>query len=281
MGTKALRSLFRVCIGAVVAYALVVTAVYAVQREIVFPRRFVNPAPFLALVGDQFERLTLETSDGEFLKAYWKPPVGDAPVIVSFHGNGSVPERLAMRFGRGVWADAGFGVLTFAYRGYPGSTGFPTEMGLIEDGETAIRFVQSHAPANPVVIHGYSLGTGVAVAVSERHKSLGLFLEAPFSSLPDVVSVNLPFLPNFLMQDTFASQRRIVASQATTIVISHGEQDRIVPAMLGRRLHASAPHGRFIAIMEADHMSLLGLRDAEILEMLSNGYPIEDEMIEV
>lgn len=264
---------------AILAYLLVVGAVYSIQRELIFPRRFIDAVPFQHLVGPQFERVALTTRDGETLKAYWKPPVGEAPVIVAFHGNGSLPEPMAARFGRAPWADAGFGVLAFAYRGYPGSTGRPSERGLIEDGETALLFAQQRAPGSPIVLHGYSLGTGVAVAISERHESLGLVLEAPFSSLPDVVRMTMPLLPGFLMHDQFVSHQRIAGSQAQVIIVIHGDQDRIVPVGLGRRLFASAPHGEFLAVMGADHMSLLGQRDLDIIQLLSHGYPIDMEDI--
>ena len=255
---------------AIGGYAVFVGGVYAVQREIVFPRHFLNAVPFLSMVGGEFEHITLETADGERLKAYWKPPVGLAPVVVSFHGNGSLPEPLAVRFGGAPWSDAGYGVLAFAYRGYPGSTGTPTEGGLLLDGEAALDFVAERAPLNPIVLHGHSLGTGVAVAMSERHPSLALVLEAPFSSLPDVVAATMPYLPGFLMQDRFPSIERITHSQAQTIIVTHGLRDRIVPFSLGQRLFESAPHGTFLAVNEADHLTIRGIRDGEILDLLRN-----------
>lgn len=253
---------------AVGGYAVFIGGVYAVQREIVFPRHFLNAAPFLSMVGGDFEHITLETADGEQLKAYWKPPVGLAPVVVTFHGNGSLPEPLAVRFGSAPWSDAGYGVLSFAYRGYPGSTGTPTEAGLLLDGEAALAFVAERAPLNPIVLHGHSLGTGVAVAMSARHPSLALVLEAPFSSLPDVVAATMPYLPGFLMQDRFPSVQRITESQAQTIIVTHGVRDRIVPFSLGQRLFDSAPRGTFLAVNEADHLTIRGIRDGEILDLL-------------
>lgn len=256
-------------------YGLVIAFAYAFQREMVFPRRFVNAVPFQAMVGPDFERIVLETSDGERLKGYFKPPLADSPVIVAFHGNGSVPEPMAVRFGNPPWADAGFGVLTFAYRGYPGSTGQPSEEGLLLDAEAAIAFARQRAPASRLVLMGHSLGTGVAVAMSERHPSLSLVLEAPFSSLPDVVAATMPFLPGQLLHDTFLSSRRIATTQAGTLIIVHGERDTVIPAFLGRRLFAAAPHGVFMSVEDADHLNLRGVRDREILDIVLNGYPPE------
>ncbi len=274
--TAAFRLFGGLAIGAIVIYGLVVGFAYTFQREMVFPRRFVNAVPFQAMVGPEFDRVVLDTKDGEKLKAYFKPPTGTAPVIVAFHGNGSLPEPMAFRFGRSPWADQGFGVMAFAYRGYPGSTGTPSESGLLEDAEAAIAYVQAHAPESQMIFMGHSLGTGVAVAMSERYPSMGLVLEAPFSSLPDVVAATLPFLPGQLMLDTFASSRRIANTKADALVIVHGEKDTVVPAFLGRRLYAAAPHGVFMSVEDADHLSLRGMRDAEILDIILNGYPTPD-----
>ncbi len=273
MTQTALRLIGGLALVSLLLYGLLVAVAYTFQREMVFPRRFVNAAPFQAMVGPQFQRIALTTIDGERLKAYYKPPQVGRPVVVSFHGNGSVPEPLAVRFGSAPWADAGFGVMTFAYRGYPGSTGTPSEEGLLLDAEAAIEYVRAQAPDSKLILHGHSLGTGVAVAMSERYPSLGLVLEAPFSSLPDVVAATMPFLPGQLMHDTFLSQRRIASAQADRIVIVHGERDTVVPAFLGRRLYSAAPHGIFMSVEEADHLSLRGMRDSEILDIVINGYP--------
>ena len=275
MNQTTLRLVGGLVLASLILYLLVVAVAYTFQREMVFPRRFVNALPFAAMVGPDFERVTLETADGERLKAYFKPPLEGAPMIVAFHGNGSVPEPQAVRFGSAPWAGAGFGVLSFAYRGYPGSTGTPSEEGLLLDAEAAIDYARTHAPGSRLVFIGHSLGTGVAVAMSERYPSQALVLEAPFSSLPDVVAATMPFLPGQLVHDTFFSSRRIAGSQADTIVIIHGERDTVVPAFLGRRLFALAPHGGFMSVENADHLNLRGMRDAEILDLVINGYPPE------
>ncbi|GGA34735.1 alpha/beta hydrolase [Pelagibacterium lentulum] len=271
----AVKILPRIVLGLALMYGMVIAGAYVIQNELVFPRRFVNAAPFMNMLGPDFERFTLVTADGEELKAYWKPPHEGRPVVVAFHGNGSVPEPMAARFGRAPWANEGYGVLAFAYRGYPGSTGTPSETGLILDGDAAIAKARKLAPESPLILHGHSLGTGVAVAMSERHASRGLILEAPFSSLPDVVSSTMPFLPGFLLQNTFFSVSRIGSSQAEIIAIVHGERDRVVPPQLGRLLYAAAPHGLFLAIADADHLSLRGMRDLELIELLEQGYPQE------
>jgi len=67
--------------------------------------------------------------------AWHLPPRGDKPVILYFHGNGGSLRGRADRF-RALTAD-GTGLVALSYRGYGGSSGGPTEAGLINDAVAA------------------------------------------------------------------------------------------------------------------------------------------------
>ncbi|KMO25412.1 alpha/beta hydrolase, partial [Methylobacterium variabile] len=165
-------------------------------------------------------------------------------------------------FSSGIWRDAGWGSLAIAYGGYPGSTGSPSEAGLIEDGMAAYRFVSHRAPGAPILLHGHSMGAAVAVAVAARAPHLGLYLEAPFVSLARLVGEHFPLLPGLLLRDTWRSDRRI-GDAAGRILIVHGTDDPVIPVAHGRDLAAMAgPRAQFVAV-PGDHVSLLGQRDAE------------------
>jgi len=83
------------------------------------------------------EELRLTTADGETLVAWHFPAKDGRPLILYFHGNaGALVDRVP-RFR--MFTASGNGVLAVSYRGYGGSTGSPTESGLMQDGETAYR----------------------------------------------------------------------------------------------------------------------------------------------
>jgi dipeptidyl aminopeptidase/acylaminoacyl peptidase len=86
----------------------------------------------------QFEEVTFTSSDGERLLAWYTAPRGDKPLILYFQGNGGGLDLRARRFGR--LAAAGFGILALNYRGYGGSSGTPSEEGLIRDADAAYAF---------------------------------------------------------------------------------------------------------------------------------------------
>ena len=163
-------------------------------------------------------------------------------------------------------------MLAIAYRGYPGSTGSPSEGGLIADGEAAVAFVRSRAPGAELLFHGHSLGSGVAVAMAARHASKGLFLDAPYSSVLAVARYRAPFLPTSLLRDTFRSDLRIPAVAARTVVV-HGRTDPVIPDRFGRELAAAARPGNteFISV-PGDHFSILGEVD-DVQEPLFRNAP--------
>ncbi|MEH3146087.1 MAG: alpha/beta hydrolase [Methylobacterium frigidaeris] len=269
------RVLRRLALGALLAvlllYGTVAAVLWFVQRDLIYPgaRGLVKDARDRPA---QVTEIAVGTPDGETLRALWRPPSPGCGVVVSFHGNASLPERPARRFVRDPWRSHGWGLMAVAYRGYPGSTGRPGEAGLIADGLAAVAEVERRAPGAPVLLHGHSLGTAVAVAVAAERPHLGLYLEAPFSSMSAMARLRFPAIPTFLLRDPWPSDRRI-AGVAGPILIVHGDADPVVPFASGRALAQAAPSGtRFVAV-RGDHVSLLGQEDGVAEPLFRAGMP--------
>ncbi len=258
-----MRILLLVLAGVVLVYLAALVALAVFQRRLIYPGAAWAGEP----ARDRFappgtEAITLTTADGERLFALWRPPRPGCGVVVSFHGNGSRPEPHAARFVADPWRRAGWGVLAPAYRGYPGSTGSPSEAGLIRDGMAAVAATMARAPGAPILLHGHSLGAAVAVAMAGRESSIGLYLEAPFDSLTHAVRLHVPLAPPWLLRDTFRSDLRI-RSGTEPVLIVQGTDDPVVPAKLARALAAAAgPRARF-ELVPGDHVSIVGIRDRE------------------
>jgi hypothetical protein len=113
-------------------YAVALAALYVGQRKLLYFPNAVEVAP--ASVGlPNAERRHLTTGDGETLLAWYIAPAAGKPLILYFHGNGGGLDLRAERFN--AVAAAGHGLLAVEYRGYAGSTGAPSEVGLLADGE--------------------------------------------------------------------------------------------------------------------------------------------------
>jgi fermentation-respiration switch protein FrsA (DUF1100 family) len=239
---------------AVLGYGGIVALAYVAQRALMyFPEKVRTPPAAAGLA--EAQEVVLEASDGEKLIAWHVPPRGQKPVVLYFHGNGGAVAWRASRF-RALIAD-GTGLLALSYRGYGGSSGSPTEAGLILDGEAAYGFAAARYPATRLALWGESLGSGVAVALAAAHPVGAMILESPFTSAADVGARHYPFLPvRLLMKDSFHSDRRIANVHAPTLVL-HGERDNVVPIALGERLFALIPGPKkFVRLPAGGHNDL-------------------------
>lgn len=259
--------LLSLLLGALGLYAVAIGLLAVFQRHLIYPGAFshrrmeaVRPAP----AGT--DTIPLTTPDGERLLAFWRPPAPGCGVVLTFHGNASIPEAEGARFAADPWAAAGWGVLAVAYRGYPGSTGSPSEEGLIRDGLAAHAAIAERAPGAPILLHGHSLGAAVAIAVAAERPHLGLYLEAPFDSLHHLVGLHYPFVPRLFLWDTYRSDRRIGRSTGPILVV-HGTDDPVIPVDLARALAARAGARARLEVIPGDHVSILGVRDAEAVEL--------------
>jgi fermentation-respiration switch protein FrsA (DUF1100 family) len=219
-----------------VGYGAIATLAYFAQRSLMyFPER-TRTAPAAAGF-PQAEEVELTTSDGERVIAWHVPPRSDKPVVLYFHGNGGALNLRADRFRKIV--ARGVGLVALSYRGYGGSSGTPTEQGLIEDARATYAFAAERYPGR-IAVWGESLGSGVAVALAESHKVSRLILESPFTSAADVGAQVYWFLPvQLLMKDAFRSDQRI-GKVTVPLLVVHGTTDPVVPFGLGQKLFALA-----------------------------------------
>ena len=174
----------------------------------------------------------VDTADGERVLLWHVPPSGDKPVILYFHGNGGALRHRVDRF-RALTAD-GTGLVALSYRGYSGSTGRPTEAGLLEDAAAAYAFAAARYPPERIALWGELLGSGVAVALAAEKPVGRVVLEAGFSSAADVGAGVYWYVPvRLLMKDQFRSDLRIGKVTAPVLML-HGDRDNIIPIALGR-----------------------------------------------
>ena len=236
---------------ALAGYAALVALLYLTQRSLLYFPDKTRTRPADAGL-PQAEEVLLQSADGEQLIAWHVPPRDGKPVIVYFQGNGGGLNLRAQRFGR-LTSD-GTGLLALSYRGYGGSSGSPTEAGLIRDAEAAHDFAAARYGQERIVLWGESLGTGVAVALASEKPVARVILESPYTSIAAVAASIYWFVPvRWLMKDAFRSDERIAKVTAPVLVV-HGMRDTIIPIGFGERLYEMirAPK-RFIRLPNAGH----------------------------
>ena len=221
-----------------IAYVGGLALLYFAQRSILFPIPETLRTSPTAAGFPQAEEHLLPTVDGEQIVAWHVPPRDGKPVVIFFHGNGDILAWRAPWFG--ALTSDGTGLIAVSFRGYAGSSGSPTESGLINDAEAAYAFaVQRYAP-DRIAVWGYSLGSGPAVALAARHRIGRLILEAPYTSIADVAAAAFPFAPvRWFVRDQFHVDEWI-AKVTSPVLIMHGERDGTIPIRFGERLYELA-----------------------------------------
>jgi uncharacterized protein len=158
-----------------------------------------------------------------------RPPGQPAPLLIYFGGNAEEILYLtedANRYGR-------FALLLVPYRGYSGNAGTPGEKALVAD---AVR-IYDHAVStlkdvrtDHIVVHGRSLGSGVAVALAAQRPVRALVLTTPFDSLAATAAFHYPYLPvRGLVRHRFDSLAAASAIKTPALFLV-ADRDNIVPA---------------------------------------------------
>ena len=238
-----------------VVYLGGVAVLYFKQREMLFPIPPVGRTAPAAAGFPQAEEHVLATADGEKVIIWHVPASEGHSVILFFPGNGDFLAGRVSRF-KAITSD-GTGLVALSYRGYAGSSGSPSEAGLSRDAEAAYAFTSARYDASRIVVWGFSLGTGVAVALASQHAIGRLILEAPYTSTVDVAASLLRIVPvSLLMRDQFYSDRRIAFVNVPLLII-HGDADRAIPIAFGERLFALAHEPKqFVRLPGGSHDNL-------------------------
>jgi uncharacterized protein len=238
-----------------VGYVGGLAAVFLLQRAILFPIPSSERIAPAAAGFPDVEEHVLTTADGEKIIVWHMPAKPGRPVILYFHGNGDYLAGFFARF-RDFIAD-GIGIVAPAYRGYSGSTGKPSEQGILQDAEAALAFTAARYQADRIVVWGFSLGSGAAVALAAEHPVSKLILESPYSSIADVAASAFPIFPvRLLMRDPFRSDQRIARVKAPLLVM-HGARDATIPMVFGERLFALAAEPKqFVRFPDGGHNDL-------------------------
>src|SRR6202161_1546989 len=238
-----------------VAYACGLAVLFFAQRSFLFPVPTVTRTSPQQAAFAEAEEHVLATADGEKVIVWHVPAKPGRPVILYFHGNGDFLAGFFGRF-RDLIVD-GTGVVVLSYRGYAGSSGPATERGLLLDADAAYASTTARYGADKIVVWGFSLGTGVAVALAAEQRIGKLILEAPYTSTADVAASTFWFMPvRLLMRDQLRSDRRI-ARVKVPLLIMQGPNDPVIPIVLGERLFALANEPKqFVRFRGGGHENL-------------------------
>ncbi len=241
---SAAKLLLIVSLIAALAYVSLVGLMYLSQRALLYPGASATPAPEHANWG---ENVAIKTPDGETLHGLYGQGEPSKPAVLFFLGNadrvsnyGFLAQALAAR---------GIGLLAISYRGYPGSTGSPSEHGLLTDGIAAFDWLSVRSESEIVVL-GQSLGSGVAVSTAGHRPAVAVILVSAYLSVLSLAQTHYPFVPvALLIKDPYRSDLKIAKVRQPKLFI-HGRLDDIIPLSSGEALYRTAPEPKQILIYD-------------------------------
>ncbi len=207
---------------------------YVAQRKLLYLPSGGEVTP--ASVGlTDLEALRLTAPDGASNVMWAGAAKPSQPTILYFHGNGGGLQNRHRHF-RMLRAE-GWGLFAMSYRGYSGSTGYPTEVNNVADAIRAYDVLRARGvAATEIVLYGESLGSGIAVQVAAARPVAAVVLESPYSSVADVAAARYWFLPvRWGIEDPYNSVEYVARVKAPILILA-GATDTIVPAKFSRRL---------------------------------------------
>lgn len=224
--------------GLAVAYGVLVVGVYFYQENLLFfpdSRDFLD-APELAARG--FAAKSVSSPAGEL--RYYERAVDQAQgTLMAFHGNAG---RAADRdYLLEPFFDLPLNLVLAEYPGYAGSAEQPQQLSLVTNAVALFDHFKSQND-HPITLLGESIGTGVATGVASQRASAGLILISPYPSIRRVAQFHYPYLPvSWLIRNPFPSDEWVTTLKDLPILGFHGEQDEVIPFVLGQELWRKIP----------------------------------------
>lgn len=245
---RLIRSLVLVPIGVMVG--LLIVAVFFADRAIFRPPK--------SSYKETEDVIKLGTRAGERISAKYYDKEGARYTVIFSHGNAEdigMIEPMAWRL-----RDLGLNVLTYDYQGYGTSYGAPSEDKAYEAIDAAYDYLltEKHVEPGRIILHGRSLGGGVAVDVASRKPVAGLILESTFTTAFRVITRYqiLPF-------DKFENIKKI-ANVRCPVLIIHGTDDWTIPAYHGQRLFEAAGEPKELLWVEGAGHNNVVYRDEKL-----------------
>jgi fermentation-respiration switch protein FrsA (DUF1100 family) len=238
---------------------------WAAQTQLIFPAPKLSTDLLNQFASDRSIRvLEIPTEDGLDLYA-WHDRSPQDRVVILFLGNA---ETLA-----GAWPlhqqlrQLGWDVVSFAYRGYPGSPGSPSEAGIQRDSRAVWRYtveVLGYSPER-IVLHGRSLGGGAVGTIMDEVEPAAIVLQSTFRSITAMARQSYPVYPiDLLLHHRFDTEAKAPRVQ-TPVLILHSAKDEVIPVSHGRALAKGFPRADYLEVEDLGHNEDLVLGDVNAL----------------
>lgn len=189
------------------------------------------------------EQVSFQTDDGWTDYGVWAHSEDpDAPVLVYFHGNADNIDHYWSRV-EFYWQVLGLEVFIFDYRGFGKTGGDPTFDTLLDDADSAVRYVMDATgkPSEDLYYHGLSLGGCAAVHAAADYPPRALSTEDMFANLDMIVdeASDLDLPPGWFVESEW-DNAAASADVHVPYLIMHGDADTYIDPGSAELVYAQA-----------------------------------------
>lgn len=214
-----------------VLYLAICLYFYFSQDEMIFPatkfdanHRFSFEQPFK----EYLIKNDNDTLSGVLFKA--DKPKG---LIFYLHGNGGTVEDWSviapLYNGKTPYSKLQYDLFILDYPGYGKSTGeIHNEADLLTSIQTAFDTIKVNYSKQPIIIMGYSIGTGLATWLASKNNCNKLVLFAPYYSFPDLAATLYPYLPSSFILKYKLETYKYLSQVKAPVIIFHGNADKLI-----------------------------------------------------
>lgn len=207
------------------------------EKYVYHPEKIWTATP--ASEGLPYEDLTLQSSDGMRLSAWYIPAEQSKGSVLFLHGNAR--NMSADLDAIKMFHDLGYNVLTLDYRGYGKSEGRPDEEGTYRDAQAGWDWLVGVKGESPkrIVICGRSLGSAIAADLASKNASGALILEAAFTSMSNAAQGIYPYVPvKFLSRYRYDTLNKLKNVRCPVLIV-HSREDELIPFRHAEQLYAA------------------------------------------
>lgn len=229
------------------------------EQMIVSPSTEINQENLSELVeGAGFEERFIQHSDGTSLHTLQREQANAPLTIVVFHGN-ALNMTLQPWFGLlNSLSQFDVNVIAIDYQGFGKSDGVASFSNMSKDAELLMATIDSDTP---IIVYGLSLGSVMAMSVSDDPRVQGVILEGAVSNDEEMIEffrdrnrlgrfASLDVDPNINFDNNHHAN-----NLELPILFIHGKDDQNIPYRMGQSIYDSyqGENGRFLLVESGGH----------------------------
>lgn len=231
------------------AYALVVGLIWWQQEQLLFRPRVTAPEHRFAFGPDVSERW-IDVPGARLNALHLQLPQPDGIV---FHLHGNAGNLQSWFTDLELYRQLNLDLFMLDYRGFGKSSGrIENEAQLHADVRAAWDSIAPAYAGKRRVIHGRSLGSGLAATLAAAVQPEALVLISPYESMVAMADLHYPWVPGFVLRYPLRTDQALPQVRGQ-VLMAHGERDTLIPAEHSRRLHRLLPSAELLLLPDAGH----------------------------